>query len=407
MFIRNLERLAVGHYPVDFVAEVNRNVRQAILTRNRLKRHATHDTKPVMGPNLRTAGLNRSPTARTENEGYLVEIGLGKSFPCDPVSKPSEPAFTPSAEELNLDKHTCSAVSIQRIPATLFCVDTSRETFCSFLDLLKNICPMQNTVDCVTTDECTAKQPTETKARRSKRAHVRKNAAGGTCPESSLSGGSPSSLDTQTEVSVEQSRGEQGKAFTRSYSVGATPEFIRTEVLRCTLRLLTVNLFHLVRATVVRRVYRANYSDSQGVTMPSSSKATDAPGARALPTERLFGEARVEGRADVVERVYTNNQPGRNGELCSLDPNDEEKIGGMGAVITVPGIQGLDMETGGTQESPPDDMRVVLQELLDTLRCIIEGDVSKNCQQMNHRSTQVSGPFKATDVAVDVYDGAV
>lgn len=243
--LRHLERLGVPHRVVDSVAEVDLSIRQALAVRRRWRRAVTHG---VEAPSSTTDG--RSPLATVGNFGAVnphatsskkeaATFAAGTLTPRE--AQRGETSETPTRGEARC---TCKARS-PRIP---FCVDPSQKAFQLFVDLV------HNTLDNLNRIVEGARVEHTSKLHDFESEHPNNDASGLSCDSSlTLSSNHPAQYGV---CGGRISPGENIAGLATWDAQSKSHAIVTLEVLRRTLRLLTINMFHFVRAISVRRVYR-------------------------------------------------------------------------------------------------------------------------------------------------------
>lgn len=399
-FVRHLERLAAGHIPANFTEEVDRAVRRVVKANKKLNRRTTHDARPVMAPNKRTDGLESTSIAHMKSQRNPMGVDIGDNVRHNSSASPVETTAS-LANRLNDEKRPCHSSELREpIPVTAFCVDTSRETFCSFLDLIKSVRVKQSTVNYVIGGKYAAAQPVDASPPKGKRPHLRKNVSDDVGPERSPCSKSPLNVYAQTERLIEHPTGQQSADPGRSKSIVMVSKIATMEVLRCTLKLLAVNLFYLVRDTAIRRARRENEVDFRRVTPTISRKGNHTPGSKELLTESRDEREPIEEQISVAEREKTNKLAEGNINCAkNPDPKNDVESDNKGAMEKTSVVQGADtkrsrFQSKGPHESWTENMHGVIQELGHTLRDIMEEDIPRKYEEASHQSARVSSLFK-------------
>lgn len=259
--LRHFERLGLPHIPADVVTDVNDSVRWAIRARKRFKKKKGYD-------GLRT----------TRDQPHSFEAKPADNVLDEQHTAPSEPGTSRLADETHDVKAVPMSASRAPSPAegVPFCADTSREAFCSFLDLLQAIREKTSPPTCMAAGKIAtaAKMENPSAALKGKHLDVYPSVAGNSRPESSpCEEPSPSGCVEREMFCREPATSEECSDFLHAKETGMASYAMQMEVLRCTLRLLTVSLFQLVRAAAVRCSYRDAAPDIHG----SGSAVPDSP----------------------------------------------------------------------------------------------------------------------------------
>lgn len=359
--LRHFERLATPHIPRDTIVGVDRSVHQAVRVGKQLQKRMLHEeTLALMNPRQH----EELPTApRADCEELEVRALDAECF--DP---PNAAPMCSGGEPWGVE----GAVSIlSRTPSPIvpFCIDISLQSFRSFLDLIKGIrqemsvavstAPAQNPVGVDKADSSTA----QNEKRPMCKAQVTTKAIG---PESceEPNAGIPKKVETFGK------RSKQHQAAPAPHDLDGfaiAPRLVQMEVLRGTLRLLKVNLFHLVRVAATRRACRGN-----GVIELSSEMGGDP-----VFTEGHDGSRREATRAD--EETFKGGVEGGSDKLQSRGSrtgagiNDAER----GNKKAPPATHRVEMENLGQKGYSgcgecDEDMHGVIRELHVELRAILE-----------------------------------
>lgn len=302
-----------------------------------------------MAPNKRTYGM--------EYQRTTMEVDIGDGVRHDSRESPVETTSS-SANRLNDEKRPYHSSELREsTPEMAFFVDPSQETFRSFLDFIKIVCAKQSTVNSVIRGKHAAAHPIAASPQKGKILHMRK--AG---PERSPCSESPLA---QTERFIEHPKAQQNAPPGRSNSIVSVSEIATVEVLRCTLRILTVNLFHLVRDTAIRRAWRENGVDFERVTPTISRKM----GIHASGSKVLLAESRDE-RKPIAERKIAFEEDEHFSKLAegnkkfTKNPDDRTEEAGRDIKHTMEGLVPHELWTK--------NMHGVIQELGQILRDIME-----------------------------------
>lgn len=355
-----MERLAAGHIPVDFIEEIDRTVRRVIKEKKKLNRRMAHDARPVIAPNKHTNGMDADIGENSRHDSRASPVETTESL----------------ANRLNDKKGPCHSSALREsIPDTAFFVDPSRETFCSFLDLIKSVWVKQSTVNSVIGGKHAAAKPVDTWPQKGKCPHMRSP-----CSKSPLA---------QTERFIEHPKAQQNELPGRSKSIVAVSKIATVEVLPCTLRLLAVNLFHLVRDTAIRRAWRENGGGFERVTPTiSRKKGVHTSGSEVLQTESRDEREPIEECIAVAEDENTCKLEEENTNCAKTrDPEEEVERDKKHTKEGVSVVQGAGTKSSRFQCKVPrelgtENMHGVIQELAQILRDIME--------EASHQSARVS-----------------
>lgn len=241
-------------------------------------------------------------------------------------------------------------------PVAPFCVDISLQTFRSLLDLVLGIRRMMSPVPATPAripDK--ADSSTVPDGRPTCKAQAATEAIG------------PESCEEPATGSPAQTKPQHGAPAPNVDGFAIAPRSVRMEVLRGTLKLLKVNLFHLARIAAMRRACRENcvVNHSREIRGKPSSNENHAGSKRETkPAEK---EVLTGGVVDGSKRLQSRGS--RTGDGAN-DANRDNQIS--------PSVkQGVKFETLGQKRclgvgERDQDMHGVIQELHAELRTVLE-----------------------------------
>lgn len=243
--LRHLERLGVPHGAADSVAEVDLSIRQALAVRRRWRRAVTR------GVEASSSTIDgRSPLATVGNFGAVDPHATSRQEEAETFAvgapTPREAQLGETSENPTRGDARCMCKA--RIPRIPFCVDPSQKAFQLFVDLVHNTL---DNLDCIVEG---ARPEHASKLQDYESEHLNNDANG-------LSHYSSSTLSSShaAQYGVCGGRISPGGSIAGLAAWDAQSKshaIVTLEVLRRTLRLLAINLFHFVRAISVRRIYR-------------------------------------------------------------------------------------------------------------------------------------------------------
>lgn len=249
--LRHLERLAIPHIPKDTVVDVDRSVRQAVRIGKQIQKRMLHEGTLV----LMSHGQDKELPATTRANHQELEARITDAESIDTANC----APMPSTGKPWRGQEASSIASRTPSPIAPFCVGISLQTFRSFLDLIKGIhqimsdaptAPARNPVGGDKTGSSTTpngKCPTC-------KAQVATDTIGPESCEEPTAGSSAKAEAFGNQPSKQQHAAPAANVD----GCAVAPRSIQMEALRGTLKLLKVNLFHLVRVAAMRRACREN-----------------------------------------------------------------------------------------------------------------------------------------------------
>lgn len=353
--LRNLERLVTPHIPRDTVVDVDRSVRQAVRVGKQIQKRMRHEGSLAL---MRPRQDRELPTMPSADQQELKVRSLDDecidSGSCAPMCSAGKPYG--GQEVLRIVSRTPS-------PIAPFCVDITLQTLRSFLDLIKGIrqvmslepaSPARNPVGVDKTDASGAPDG----KRAACQAQVATDAIGPECCE-----GSPAKADPLGNIPSKQQHAAP-TANVDEFAVASRSD--KLEVLRGTLKLLKVNLFHLVRVAAMRRACRENCdiklsSKDEGNPVCNEGHEGSRRETNGTDDER-FAEG-VVGGSDGLQSRASRPEDGEN----AGDGNKTTSSVAQEAVFENKGQKGC----SGVGERE-EDMPGVIRELHAVLRTILE-----------------------------------
>ena len=349
----HFERLATPHIPRDSVVDVDRRVREAVRVGKQLQKRMLHEGTWALSSPEQDKELPTTPRAdHQELEVRAPDAKCADSADRAPICSGGKPWGSPEA---------LSVVSKTPSPTAPFCVDTSLEAFRSFLDLVKGIRQMLSPVPAAP-----ARKPDEADS------PTGPNGKRPTCKaQTSTEAIGPESCEEPTAGSL--AKGETpGKNSKHQHPAPAppnvdgyavAPQSVQMEVLRSTLRLLKVNIFHLVRSAAMRR----------GCREKCVVKQPPETGENLTPIEGHKGSAGADKESFTRGVVGGSGRLQPRGSRTGDGTSDAEKGNEKTPSVT----QGVKFETLSQDGYPgprerAEDMHGVIQELHAELRTILE-----------------------------------
>lgn len=381
--LRHFERLAVPHTPREFVGEIDRSICRA----ERVLKGFTKKRKHEAGARAAVSQLDdqdQSPMADTDQQHFLKK--LGEKLSSTKHLSPAKPEVTRPAEEL-CGSQRALANALKMPESVPFCIDMSWKAFSSFLHLIKGLVNRNENGD-----NPTASRPIDMQMADSpeilniKCTTQYKDVTDNIGPESSPCREPSPRGYSETEMFDKTLPQKQRNAPADGVAVASKPVIM--EVLRCTLKLLKVNLFNLARAAAVRRSYRSRGSDDFNNLPGVQICGTNNEGTQETRTGQDAGGAPIheqskskEKKDDTIENKgvligHSDGEPASRSGLrdnASADIfNENESPNTQGAVLKSLGQKREQLEYGRVEI-----MSSVIKDLHGILREILERSISE------------------------------
>lgn len=354
----HFERLATPHIPRNTIVDVDRSVRKAVRVGKQLRKRLLDEGALALMSPKQDKELLTTPRADTKKlEVRAQDAGCINSANCAPMCSGVAPWRGQVAS---------SIVSRTPSPVAPFCVDISLQAFRSFLDLIKGVRQIMSPVPATP-----ARNPVGVeKADSSVVPHGKRT----TCKAQTTDVIGPESCDEPTTGSPAKthtfgkpSKHQHAALAANLDGFAVTPRSVQMEVLRGTLKLLKVNLFHLVRVAAMRRACRGNRavklsSEIGGDPLSSDGHESSRRETKGAGEEALTGE--VVGDSDRLRPKGLHTGDGMHG--AERDTKN-----------TPSAMQGAKFEALGQKgyssiEECDEGMHGVIRELHAELRTILE-----------------------------------
>ena len=367
-FLRHIERLATRHIPRDTTRDIDCNVRQALRVGKRIqKRVLQEETATLVNQNRETS----MPTMSSADLQQQFEAG----GPDDAPTGSAQRAPIWSAGKRPKGPDALSAVSKTPSPVAPFCVDTSLQTFQLFLDLIKGI--REGTSPRATTSARNPAGVDQAEPSTAPGQHIKGKtqfAAEGIGPECC---GEPATSSLAKPESFDNQASKQRRAtpVTRANGFAVGSRSIRLEVLRRTLKILRVNLFHLVRVAATRRASRGNdLIDPSSAQLESTCVSNEV---RAMGGGRQDSGTkcrRAAGEEESTERASTDSRKGSRPRIGVENVGIDNKHTSLG-------LQGITFQTLDQNSCPrgresTGDKHGAIEDLHDELQAILEEEIA-------------------------------
>lgn len=391
--LRHLERLAVYHIPRDAAADMDSSVRQAVRDGKMIKKRmaqaqcSTHDEGPTL------------PARADQQHIFKVD---GGNVPDDQHSSPTEPSPVRTVRMPHDGQEALAVAPRIPTPNVSICVDISWNTFCVFVDLIKGIRDKKYPATDTTANKPTDDQTVDSsEALKNNCIDQYPNLLDDIGPESSSCAEQSPDGYAGAEPYVNQSTGTAAASVDR-YS--AASQLVQMEALRCTLKLLKVNLFHFVRSAAVCRACRGNDHDHRNTLPNFQTWRKHAARAGGFPADCDGEGTHVHGQCDLKETPGDEHKgigravdtPGKGQlpgsrfvhDLDSVNnDNEEASPGTQRAILESLGENEHDVECGRAK-----DTRAVIEELRATLQTLVEDTNANGSPEMTKaaKAVQVS-----------------
>lgn len=368
--LHHFERLAIPHMPRDTTTDVDRSMRQAVRDGEQIQKHLLQARRlammtPKQDKQLPTVLSTDQQQCRTTLAVKIQDdehLDLAKQ-----TSMCSPGKFHGNQEPVGIPS-----------PVAPFCVETSTQTFLSFLELIKGVRKRKRPVPSLPArTPAVAEKADSSTSPNGKRTREQEVVTVSIGPESC---GDTTKSDAKVKPFNSQTSKQQRAdppAFVKGFAVASRPVIL--EVLRGTLKLLKINLFHLVRVATIRRSCRGH-----GVNPPSPQIGGNPVSIEArAESEGHQGsglkQRRVVDKHGPTEKMVSN--PDRVQFLGSRPSNDVANVGRENK-STSPVFQGSTVDgmgqngyQGGSMSA--DDVHLVIGEIYDELKTLLEEDIAK------------------------------
>ena len=314
-----------------------------------------------------------SSTARTDRHSILATLGIN----------------TPQEEGLDLapkapwgNQERLNAVCGTSTLVVPFCVDASLETFCSFLALVKGIRERGSSVGAPLTHTPNGAHESSSISPSPGGIEQSRKGGGDIEPESSSPGISLPGGFLDARKLKGQPKIQHGTALASAHDFFLASRPVHTEVWRCTLKLLKVNLFHLARVAAARHSCR----DSSGRDTTPDSLSFDIK--HTLDTQVGGAEDSREGKGIHAHRNSNEGRPKKVG--IGQDPASKSRENvenaSKGDEQVMPGRQGKALPSLGREDCQPESGRAegmhgAIQEIYTELRVLLEDDLDGECPE--------------------------
>ena len=284
-----------------------------------------------------------------------------------------------------------------------FCVDTSWEAFFSFFALMRGIRETRgsgNALSGHTPNDATKASGCFSEAFEGVE-HSSRTGSGDIEPQSSTPGEcSPNGysdarkLDGQPKMEPDARKSVDGQPKIRHGSTTAladshdfilAPGPVETEVWRCVLKLLKVNLFHLTHVGSIRSACRGNDS-ARGINPTPAVHGVDihTPGVQVggakdglegicTDAHRDLKEG-VSRKADAFQESALRSKD--NGKITTKGEEEAEAMPGRKGIMVLPAV---DQEDCHAESGESDDRYGVIQDIYATLRSLLESGYNGEC----------------------------
>lgn len=280
-----MERLALPYDVADPITEVNLSVRRALALLRRTGKRLT--------PRIAKGSVNDGPEDTIPpsiEKSVVCEVQIDSDNPKDSnhsvgnSSCLNTRANTGARDESEGAHGHCTCKT--RTLAVPFCMDTSLDSFQSFVDLLRDMLSALDSIVEITNDKRIGRAKTNEKCvewHRNEPNDLQSKVGQGYFPNQSKA---PEADELEKQGFIDESSAhghDSERTFRNAHSASFTNAML--EVLRRSLKLLKINLFQLVRATAIRRAYRFG-------SPLVHTKATSMPG----PTTAVLRKDNAEAR---------------------------------------------------------------------------------------------------------------
>ncbi|CAM9328498.1 unnamed protein product, partial [Scytosiphon promiscuus] len=252
VLLRHIERLAAPHTPTDFALDIERSVSQVVRVGKRIQKQLLRAEWMASGSPKSCPDF--STTSSVDHPQFPMRAET--DVPGDDNIDPEKYAPICSVGKLHGHQEALAVLSRTPSPVVPFCVDPSRRTFRSFLDLIQGIRAMKR-IDHVipARNDIGIDAPESSGAPDEKGTSTTRSMTDNNGPENCEGPMSPTFEKSATADKPSDRRQRATLAAPASGEIVA-PRSVQMDVLRGVLKMLKVNLFHLVRVAAGRHACR-------------------------------------------------------------------------------------------------------------------------------------------------------
>lgn len=370
--LRHFERLAIPHMPGDTTIEVHRSMRRALRVGRRIQKHSLQAERLALVTQKHDMQLSTMPSADQQQCRTTLEVEI----PNDEYSLSAKKAPICSPGHFHGSQEPVRMPS----PVAPFCVDTSTQTFRSFLELIRGVRERKSPVPALPARTPASVEKADTSSSlNGKRTCEKHTVTVSIGPESS---GEPTTNDAQVKpLNQQASKQQRAEPAALANGFAVASRSVTLEVLRGALKLLKVNLFHLVRVATMRRACRG---DRINLSSPQIGGEIGSIESRAEVKDhhgsRLKQERAVDKQGSTNLMVGNLFRAQFSGSRRSSDGAD---IVGRDNRSTSPVSQGVTLEENGQKEyqggsTSAEDVHGVIGQLYDELQTFLEEDLIKD-----------------------------
>lgn len=381
VILRHLERLAVPHAPVDLTADVDRSVRRARRVCKRAKKRMEPETK--LAEVVLATCTDESSSIDQQSNTLKTVSG------CNPQERSSilaGPAPVGSVEEKIMASDASAIADGASSPVLPFCVDASLKAFCAFLDLINGMRQERGpTADATATGPAICQRDDSSTSISGKRIERHLNVTGrvnNNGPESSPCG-EPSPGYNETDTFREEPTSKRAEnAEISNCGFAPASRRIKLEAMRCTLKLLRVNLFHLARTAAIRRCCRVSDDGEDAKISPTDDDST-----KQAPTIFEPRGAQVHGCFDPLDdSAIAGGSTRKHDSGETVWGTDDVMPGIQGPSCTLEGSSGEGRHLGCKHA---EDMHRIIEELHVSLRVLLEEGTTEDDPETSKLSQAV------------------
>lgn len=356
--LRHFERLAIPHMPRDTTIDIDRSMHQAVRVGKRIQKRLLQAGRL----SLTTPKLNKPLSTTLEVEiADDDHLDMAKQAPMCPPGK-----FHGSQEPVGIPS-----------PFAPFCVDTSTQTFRSFLELIKVVRERKRSVPAlpVRTPAGAEKADSSTSPKGTRRGE-KQNVADSIGPESCGEPATSSAKVKPFNKQVSKQQRADPASIVNGLTVASTP--VTLEVLHRTLKLLKANLFHLVRVATMRRSCRGHGNTISSHQIGGKLVSIDARAGSEGHQGSGLTQHRTGETQGPTEKM--DGHPDKAQFLGSRPSSDGVENVGRDDRGTPPVFQGAAFEAmgqNGCQDGSvsAEDVHGMIGELYDELKTFLEDDI--------------------------------
>lgn len=260
--------------PTDFTQDIERSVREVVRVGKRIqKRLQAEEEAPVS----QKCCPESSSTSSADHHHFLK--GVEPDVPVNEKKDQDKYAPICSVGKLHGDQEALAVLSRMPSPVVPFCLDPSWRTFRVFVDLIQGVRDLKRTDHAVTARNPTGINAASSSAVPDGKTLGKSQIVGDHIGPESCEEPSPRGFVKSVDVGNPSYKKQRPAPVAHANEAAIASRSVQMEVLRGALKILQVNLFHLIRVAAVRRACKKH-----GFGNPCSDQIESNPGYREIGT---------------------------------------------------------------------------------------------------------------------------